>query len=49
MLYREAEAVERGHQAVILIYNLTSRVPGLIEQSHLEKREGKRMLRNLAL
>ena len=37
----EREAVERGHRAVVMIYQLTGRIPGLIEQSHLERREGK--------
>ena len=36
----EKEAVERGHRAVVMIYQLTARVPGLIEQSHLERKEG---------
>lgn len=37
----EKEAVERGHGAVVMIYQLTGRIPGLIEQSHLERKEGK--------
>ena len=37
---QEREAVDRGHKAVIMIYNLTGRIPGLIEQSHLERKEG---------
>ena len=37
----EKEAVERGHKAVVMIYQLTGRIPGLIEQSHLERKEGK--------
>jgi len=36
----DAEAVERAHKAVEMIYSLTNRVPGLIEHSHLEKSEG---------
>ena len=36
----EREAVERGHKAVVMIYQLTGRIPGLIEQSHLERKEG---------
>jgi len=38
---RENEVVDRGFKAVLMIYRLTSRVPGLIEQSHLERNEGK--------
>ena len=37
----EREAVERGHGAVVMIYQLTGRIPGLIKQSHLERKEGK--------
>lgn len=37
----ETEAVERGHKAVVMIYQLTGRISGLIEQSHLERKEGK--------
>lgn len=37
---RENEIVDRGFKAVIMIYRLTSRVPALIEQSHLERNEG---------
>ena len=36
----ERETVERGHKAVVLIYQLTGRIPGLIKQSHLERKEG---------
>ena len=36
----EREAVDRGHRAVVMIYHLTSRIPGLIQQSHLERKEG---------
>lgn len=38
---RENEVVDRGFRAVVMIYRLTSRVPALIEQSHLERNEGK--------
>lgn len=38
--HSDAEAVERGHKAVKMIYQLTNRVPGLIEHSLLEKSEG---------
>ena len=37
---QEREAVERGHKAVILVYQLTSRISDLIQQSHLERKEG---------
>lgn len=36
----ENEAVSRGAKAVNLVYQLTDRVPALIEQSHLERNEG---------
>ena len=38
---RENETVDRGFKAVVMIYRLTSKVPALIEQSHLERNEGK--------
>ena len=38
---RENEVVGRGFQAVIMIYQLTNRVPALIKQSHLERKEGR--------
>ena len=38
---RENEIVDRGFQAVVMIYQLTNRVPALIEQSHLERKEGR--------
>lgn len=34
------EAVGRGAKAVNMVYQLTTRVPALIEQSHLERNEG---------
>ncbi|KAI5798899.1 hypothetical protein EDC01DRAFT_716687 [Geopyxis carbonaria] len=37
--YPEAAIVARGTTSVSRIYNLTTRVPGLITQSHLEKNE----------
>ena len=37
---RENEVVDRGFKAVIMIYRLTSKVPFLIQQSHLERKEG---------
>lgn len=36
----ENEVVDRGYQAVVMIYQLTNRVPALIKQSHLERKEG---------
>lgn len=36
----ENEVVDRGFQAVVMIYQLTNRVPTLIKQSHLEREEG---------
>ena len=36
----ENEVVDRGFQAVVMIYQLTNRVPALIKQSHLERKEG---------
>lgn len=40
MCSRENVAVVRGNKAVNMIYQLTNRVPALIEQSHLERNEG---------
>jgi len=37
----ENEVVDRGFKAVVMIYQLTNRVPALIEQSHLERNEGR--------
>lgn len=37
--YPGVEVVARGTKAVSMIYSLTTRVPGLITQSHLEKNE----------
>jgi hypothetical protein len=37
---RENETVSRGSKAVNMIYQLTTRVQALIEQSHLERNEG---------
>ncbi|KAL9013623.1 MAG: hypothetical protein Q9173_001700 [Seirophora scorigena] len=36
---RENDVLQRGEEAVSLVYQLTSRVPALIEQSHLAKNE----------
>ena len=41
IICRENEVVGRGFQAVIMIYQLTNRVPALIKQSHLERKEGR--------
>ena len=38
---RENEVVDRGYKAVLMIYQLTSRVSALIEQSRLQRNEGK--------
>ena len=38
--YRDNEMVIRGVKAVTMIYQLSSRVPLLIQQSHLERNEG---------
>lgn len=42
MLIRCSEngVVERGFQAVVMVYQLTNKVPTLIKQSHLERKEG---------
>ena len=39
-LCSENVAVQRGIKAVNLIYNMTSRIPHLMKQSHLESNEG---------
>ncbi|KAL8738342.1 MAG: hypothetical protein Q9181_000852 [Wetmoreana brouardii] len=36
---RENDSIQRGQDAVYLVYQLTNRVPTLIEQSHLERNE----------
>ena len=41
MVCRENKVVDRGFQAVVMIYQLTNRVPALIKQSHLERKEGR--------
>ena len=38
---RENETVDRGFKAILMIYRLTNRVPALIQQSHLERNEGR--------
>ena len=42
----ENETVSRGSKAVNMIYQLTTRVQTLIEQSHLERNEGVLYLRH---
>jgi hypothetical protein len=37
---RDNEAVKRGMKAVNMIFQLSNRVPGLIEHSQLERQEG---------
>lgn len=39
-VFRENETVSRGSKAVVMVYQLSSRVPSLIRQSHLERSEG---------
>ncbi|KAL8847164.1 MAG: hypothetical protein Q9221_007794 [Calogaya cf. arnoldii] len=36
---KESEEIQRGQEAVYLVYQLTTRVPTLISQSHLERNE----------
>ncbi|KAL8765404.1 MAG: hypothetical protein Q9209_007510 [Squamulea sp. 1 TL-2023] len=38
-LPKDSEEIQRGQEAVYLVYQLTNRVPTLIEQSHLERNE----------
>ena len=38
--FRESELVKRGMKAVNMIFQLSSRVPMLIERSQLERKEG---------
>ena len=40
MRYSENDVVDRGYRAILMIHQLTNRVPSLIEQSHLERNEG---------
>jgi len=37
---RDKDAVNNGYKAVMMVSQLTNRVPELIEQSHLERKEG---------
>jgi hypothetical protein len=41
--------VIRGINAIGLIYQMSNRAPALIQQSHLEKSEGKFYLRSVSL
>ena len=41
---RDNELVKRGMQAVNMIFQLSNRVPGLIEHSQLERQEGKKIV-----
>ena len=38
--FRESELVKRGMKAVNMIFQLSGRVPMLIERSQLERKEG---------
>lgn len=38
--HSDNDTVQRGIKAINIIYSMTSRIPQLIEQSHLETSEG---------
>jgi hypothetical protein len=38
---RENPIVIRGSKAIGIVYNMTGRIPALIQQSHLERNEGE--------
>jgi hypothetical protein len=38
--------VQRGIKAVNIIYSMTSRIPQLMKQSHLENNEGRSIFRS---
>lgn len=38
---RDIQAVDRGCRAVDTLYNITARIPQLVQQSHLENNEGE--------
>ena len=38
--FSDNAAVQRGIKAIDIIYNMTSRIPHLMKQSHLESNEG---------
>ena len=44
----ENAAVSRGVHAVNIIYSMTSRIPQLMQQSHLESNEGMSLWQNFA-
>lgn len=41
LIHRRDAAVARGVKAVNMIHNITTRIPHLMKQSHLETSEGK--------
>lgn len=41
MICSEAQVIARGCQAVNTLHGMTSRIPQLMQQSHLESSEGK--------
>jgi golgi-specific brefeldin A-resistance guanine nucleotide exchange factor 1 len=44
MSNREDAIVARGVKAISMIYQLTARIPVLMQQSHLESKEGQSIL-----
>ena len=44
--HSDNETVQRGIKAINIIYSMTSRIPQLIEQSHLESSEGMKESHN---
>lgn len=44
ILHSENPVVQRGFKAIDIIYSMTSRIPQLMKQSHLENNEGKQTL-----
>lgn len=48
IFYSENPAVQRGIKAVNIIYSMTSRIPQLMKQSHLENNEGGSLLNHSA-
>lgn len=47
--YSENPVVQRAIKAVHIIYSMTSRIPQLMKQSHLESNEGKSAVQNVHL
>lgn len=47
--FRESPVVQRGVKAVNIIYSMTTRIPQLMKQSHLETNEGKQMCKHRVL